>query len=154
MKRQVKHIDVRLTKRLEECNRQLLELKRNCDGVTVLDSVMHIYLKLLSLMAEMERLLEDYKQFAEREDLPDYILIRMFITVYEKLDEGIILCRTCKGWRSFPPPVCESCGESLKEYIEKGIVRYCFRLRLLPIQYYKNCSAQRRMIMQCMRNGI
>ena len=46
VKRQVKHIDVRLTKRLEECNRQLLELKRNCDGVTVLDSVMHIYLKL------------------------------------------------------------------------------------------------------------
>ncbi len=40
VKRQVKHIDVRLTKRLEECNRQLLELKRNCDGVTVLDSVM------------------------------------------------------------------------------------------------------------------
>ena len=61
VKRQVKHIDVRLTKRLEECNRQLLELKRNCDGVTVLDSVMHIYLKLLSLMAEMERFLEDYK---------------------------------------------------------------------------------------------
>ena len=66
VKRQVRiYIDVRLTKRLEECNRQLLELKRNCDGVTVLDSVMHIYLKLLSLMAEMEQFLEDYKQFAE-----------------------------------------------------------------------------------------
>ena len=86
VKRQVKHIDVRLTKRLEECNRQLLELKRNCDGVTVLDSVMHIYLKLLSLMAEMERFLEDYKQFAERERCT----VKLYFEVRGNVDYGVL----------------------------------------------------------------
>ena len=139
MKRQVKHIDVRLTKRLEECNRQLLELKRNCDGVTVLDSVMHIYLKLLSLIAEMERFLEDYKQFAEREDvLKLYFEVRMFITVYEKLDENyLIYAELAKDGEFFLRLFCVNPAVNLKEYIEKGNSTILFSATLLPIQYYK-----------------
>ncbi len=139
VKRQVKHIDVRLTKRLEECNRQLLELKRNCDGVTVLDSVMHIYLKLLSLMAEMERFLEDYKQFAEREDvLKLYFEVRMFITVYEKLDENyLIYAELAKDGEFFLRLFCVNPAVNLKEYIEKGNSTILFSATLLPIQYYK-----------------
>ena len=139
VKRQVKHIDVRLTKRLEECNRQLLELKRNCDGVTVLDSVMHVYLKLLSLMAEMERFLEDYKQFAEREDvLKLYFEVRMFITVYEKLDENyLIYAELAKDGEFFLRLFCVNPAVNLKEYIEKGNSTILFSATLLPIQYYK-----------------
>lgn len=130
---------MRLTKRLEECNRQLLELKRNCDGVTVLDSVMHVYLKLLSLMAEMERFLEDYKQFAEREDvLKLYFEVRMFITVYEKLDENyLIYAELAKDGEFFLRLFCVNPAVNLKEYIEKGNSTILFSATLLPIQYYK-----------------
>ena len=139
VKRQVKHIDVRLTKRLEECNRQLLELKRNCDGVTVLDSVMHVYLKLLSLMAEMERFLEDYKQFAEHEDvLKLYFEVRMFITVYEKLDENyLIYAELARDGEFFLRLFWVNPAVNLKEYIAKGNSTILFSATLLPIQYYK-----------------
>ena len=38
-----------------------------------------------------------------------------------------------------------------KNILRKGIVRYCFRLHYCRYSIIKNCSAQRRMIMQCMR---
>ena len=68
VRRQVKALDIRLSKRLEECNKQMLELKRECEGITVLSSAAHIYLKLLAVMAELERFLEEYKESAVRED--------------------------------------------------------------------------------------
>lgn len=145
VKRQVKEIDVRLTKRLEECNRQLLELKRECDGVTVLDSVMHIYLKLLSLMAEMERFLEDYKQETVREDvLKLYFEVRSFITVYEKLDENyLIYAEIARDGQFYLRLFCVNPAVNLKEYIEKGNSTVLFSATLLPIQYYKELLSTR-----------
>ena len=55
----VKERDGKLARQLEDCNKQLLALKRECDGCQVLGSAGGIYLKLLSVMAEMERYLEE-----------------------------------------------------------------------------------------------
>ena len=70
IKRLVKTEDVKLGKRLEECNRQLLALKRECDGCQVLNSAGNVYLKLVSLMGEMERFLEE----CDREEIRKEVL--------------------------------------------------------------------------------
>ena len=82
VRRLVKTRDVRLARQLEDCNRQLLALKRECDGCQVLESAGGIYLKLLSVMAEMERYLEECQEEDVREEvLGLYFEVRMFETI-------------------------------------------------------------------------
>ena len=52
IKKKVRYEDEKLTERLEDCNRGLLAMKRECEEYKVLNSVSHIYLKLLNLMTE------------------------------------------------------------------------------------------------------
>ena len=57
IRRLVKTEDVKLARRLDECNRQMLELKRECEDYRILDSVSHVALKLMNVMGELERYL-------------------------------------------------------------------------------------------------
>ena len=61
MRRAVQTQDKKLAERLSECNRLLLTLKRECENYRMLESVSHIALKLMNLMGEMERFLEECK---------------------------------------------------------------------------------------------
>ena len=45
-------------------------MKRECEEYKVLNSVSHIYLKLLNLVTELERFLEEY----EKEDIREEVL--------------------------------------------------------------------------------
>lgn len=139
IRRQVKTLDVRLAKRLEECNKQLLELKRECDGITVLNSAAHIYLKLLAVMAELERFLEEYKESSVREDVLElYFEVRTFISVYEKLDENYTIYAELAGDGRFLVRLfCVNPAVNLKEYLDKGNSTVFFSATMLPIHYYK-----------------
>lgn len=139
IRRRVKTLDVRLARRLEECNRQLLELKRECDGVTVLNSAAHIYLKLLAVMAELERFLEEQKENEVREEVLElYFQVRTFISVYEKLDENyMIYAELLDDGRFQVRLFCVNPAVNLKEYMDKGRSTIFFSATLLPIHYYK-----------------
>ena len=139
VKRQVKLLDVKLAKRLDECNKQLLALKRECDGITVLHSVAHIYLKLLSVMAELERFLEEKKEDSVREEaLELYFEIRTFISVYESLDENyIIYAELMDDGRFRIRLFCVNPANNLSAYLSKGNSTIFFSATLLPIDYYK-----------------
>ena len=70
----------------------MLALKRECDGCQVHNSVSHVYLKLLSLMTEMERYLEECRNEEIRKEVLDlYFQVRMFVYVYERLDENYLI---------------------------------------------------------------
>lgn len=84
IKRLVKAEDSRLASRLDECNKQLLALKRECEDYQILDSVAHIYLKLLALMTEMERYLEECRNEEIRKEVLElYFAVRMFANILE-----------------------------------------------------------------------
>lgn len=139
VKRQVKLLDVKLAKRLDECNKQLLSLKRECDGITVLNSIAHIYLKLLSLMAELERFLEEKKEDSVREDaLELYFEIRTFISVYESLDENYVIYAELDDDGRFRIRLfCVNPAKNLSMYLSRGNSTIFFSATLLPIDYYK-----------------
>ena len=59
VRRLVKKKAPKLAKRLEESNKQFLTLKKECESWQVQDSISHVYLKLLSIMTEMEGLFEN-----------------------------------------------------------------------------------------------
>lgn len=139
IRRQIKKMDGKLARRLEECNKQMLELKRECDGITVLNSAAHIYLKLLSVLAELERFLEEYKESAVREDVLElYFEVRTFINIYEKLDENyMIYAELMEDGRFRVRLFCVNPAVNLKEYLEKGNSTIFFSATFLPIHYYK-----------------
>ena len=139
VRRLVKHIDSKLAKRLDECNKQLLELKRECEGIQILNSVAHIYLKLLSVMAELERFLDENKDGEAREKALDlYFVIRSFVSVYEKMDDNYMIYSELTGDGKFQIRLfCVNPAMNLSEYLEKGNSTILFSATLLPIHYYK-----------------
>lgn len=139
VRRLVKERDGKLARQLEDCNKQLLALKRECDGCQVLGSAGGIYLKLLSVMAEMERYLEECTEEEIREEvLALYFEVRMFETIYERLDENYMIYSEIDKEGKFQIRLfCVNPSVNLKESLDKGISTVFFSATLLPIRYYK-----------------
>lgn len=139
IKRLVRTEDGRLAKRLEECNKQFLALKRECEDYQVLDSVSHIYLKLMNLTAELERFLEECRKEEIRKDVLDYYFdVRRFISTHERLDENYMIYSELEGNGHFKIRLfCVNPAANLKEFLEKGNSTIFFSATLLPIHYYK-----------------
>lgn len=139
VRRLVKMRDVRLARQLEDCNKQLLALKRECDGCRVLESAGGIYLKLLSVMGEMERYLEECQEEDVREEVLNlYFEVRMFEAIYEKLDENYMIYSEIDREGKFLIRLfCVNPAVNLQEALEKGVGTIFFSATLLPIRYYR-----------------
>lgn len=139
IKRLVKLEDEKLAIRLEDCNRQLLALKRECESYQILNSVSHVYLKLLNLMAEMERFLEECKKEEIRKEVLElYFAVRMFINIHDKLDENYLIYSELQKNGHFELHLfCVNPAANLQEFLDKGNSTIFFSATLLPIHYYK-----------------
>ena len=136
VKRLVKDEDVKLAKRISECNQQLLTLKRECEDYQVLNSV---YLKLLNLMGELERFLEDCKKEDLRKEVLDfYFDVRRFVATHDRLDENYMIYSELLNNGHFEIHLfCVNPAKNLQEFLDKGNSTVFFSATLLPIHYYK-----------------
>ena len=139
VKRLVKAEAPKLAHRLDECNRQFLELKRECESCRVLDGVSHIALKLLSLCTEIERYLEENRESENREAVLDfYFQVRTFLNIYDILDENyVIYSELQKDNRFMVKLFCVNPSVNLSNYLNMGNSTIFFSATLLPIQYYR-----------------
>lgn len=129
----------KLTRRLEECNRQMLALKRECQDYQVLNSVSHIYIKLVSLMKEMEQYLEVCREEELRKEVLElYFAVRMFINIHDRLDENYMIYSEFDEEGRFKVRLfCVNPAKCLQEFLDKGNSTVFFSATLLPIRYYK-----------------
>ncbi len=139
IKKLVKLRDKKLAGRLEECNRQLLALKRECEGCQVLNSVSHVYMKLMSLMTELERFLEECRdEEIHKETLDLYFTVRMFLDIHDRLDENYMIYSELEDTGRFKLCLfCVNPANCLKEFLDKGNSTVFFSATLLPIHYYR-----------------
>lgn len=139
IKKLVKEDDPKLSKKLEDCNKQLLILKRECDGCRVLENAGNVYLKLVSLMGEMERFLEECrKEEVRTEVLELYFSVRSFLGVYEDLDENyLIYSELGEEGHFYLHLFCVNPARKLQGYLDRGRSAVFFSATLLPIHYYK-----------------
>lgn len=139
VRRAVKQMDSRLAKRLEETNRLMLELKRECEDYRVLESVSHLALKLMNLLTEMERFLEEYREGEKRELVLDlYFQVRDFLNIHDILDENYVLYSELERDGRFKVKLfCVNPAANLQNYLEQGNSTIFFSATLLPIRYYK-----------------
>ena len=139
LKRAVKNDNMKLYKRLEECNKALLALKKECDSYQILDNISHIYLKLLNVMGEMEKYLEEYNKKEIREKVLElYFTIRHFMNIYESMDDNYeMYCEYQSDGRFMLKLFCVNPAMKLRTFLDMGNSTIFFSATLLPIQYYK-----------------
>ncbi|WP_346908150.1 ATP-dependent DNA helicase [Faecalicatena orotica] len=139
MKKLVKSEDPGLAKRLEECNKQLLMLKRECENYQVLDSVSHIAVKLMNIMSGLEEYLEIVQNEEKREQTLDfYFQVRDFLNIHDIMDENYVIYTELERDGRFKLKLlCVNPAVNLQTYLEQGNSTVFFSATLLPIHYYK-----------------
>lgn len=139
VRRAVKEEDAKLGKAISGCNEQLLTLKRECPGHALYSSVSHLVLRLMNVMTEIERFLEECSQEEIREKVLDlYFEIRDFLYIHDKLDENyMIYTELTEEGKFYVRLFCVNPAVNLSEYLNYGVSTIFFSATLLPIQYYK-----------------
>lgn len=139
IRRLIKNTDQKLAKRLEECNKQLLLLKKECENYQILDSVSHIALKLMNVMTELERYLEEPQNQEKRDEVLEfYFQVRSFLNIYEQLDENYEIYTELGADGRFRLNLfCVNPAVNLNQYLSQGNSTIFFSATLLPIHYYK-----------------
>lgn len=140
LRKKVKHLDGKLSRRLGEVNNLFLELKRECENYQILGNVSHIALKLMNLLTEMERFLEESSDDEIRESvLSLYFQVRSFVGIHDILDENYVIYSELEENGRFKIKLfCVNPAKNLQNYLDYGNGTVFFSATLLPIHYYKS----------------
>ncbi len=128
-----------LFRSLEKVNRQLLALKKQCDGYMVLENPGMLTLSLLQVMGELEKLLEDPAHRELPEELLDfYFSVRNFLNIAELVDENyVVYAADDEEAGFFLKLYCVNPAHNLEQYLEMGRSAVFFSATLLPLSYYR-----------------
>lgn len=145
IKKMVKPFRKKLENSLERCNRQLLELKRECETYQKLDSLSSFSVSLMNVMGELENYLEELEQGQLQKDLLDfYFQLRNFLNIYDLVDENyVIYSQHDEDGRFRVKLFCVNPAANLQRCLDKGISTVFFSATLLPVQYYKKLLSGR-----------
>ncbi len=140
VKRCVKEYDKKIAAQLDGINRLFLALKRECETYRVLESVSHISLKLMRLLTEMERFLEEQEGGEKREKVLElYFRVRAFLNIHDIMDENYVIYSELEADGRFKVKLfCINPAVNLQGCLEQGNGTVFFSATLLPIRYYKN----------------
>lgn len=138
VKRFIKDTDPKLVRLIDQCNKDLLKLKRECDEFEIVSEIDGFIMHLMGLMTEHETYLQEYRGNEGREELVKlYLDIRHFLNIYETLDDNYTICTDYDESERFRIKLqCMDPSRNLIKYYEKGRSAVLFSATLLPIRYY------------------
>lgn len=136
----VKQVGKSLVKRLENCNKYMLELKRACEDCTVVESISSLVMSLLRLQSEIERFLDKDESLVDTKPVIElYLNVRHFLNMYELAsDNYLTYAEHTKDGGFKVKLLCVNPAENLKQCMERGRTGVLFSATLLPIKYYKS----------------
>lgn len=139
VKNLVKEKSKKLALRLENCNGDLLKLKRNCDSMIVNPEIGDFVMHLLRLMSEYEEFLTEHKVVDGKEEiLMLYLNVRHFLNIYETHDERYVIYTDYDESNNFRLRLfCIDPSRNLLMCMNRVKSSILFSATLLPIQYYK-----------------
>lgn len=140
LRKEVRILDGKLARRLGDINKLFLELKRECEDYQILGSVSHIALKLMNLLTEMERVMEESVDEELREKILNlYFQVRSFVNIHDEMDENYVIYSELEENGRFKVRLfCVNPATNLQNYLEYGSGTVFFSATLLPIHYYKS----------------
>jgi Rad3-related DNA helicase len=139
LKNTIKEYHPSIAGHLEKCNKLLLELKRDCDGCSVVPSIEKFANALNRLSGIISEYLEDHSEGPCREELLlFYFDIHRFLVIYDKMDGKYVIYTEFAEDGSFLLRLrCVDPSGNLSECMDRGRSTILFSATLLPIQYYK-----------------
>ncbi len=139
LKRTVKDYSPKLEKQLERCNKELLNLKRECEDYKLEDNISAFVIALGRLNSGMEDYLEEHETSPVRQEILEfYFEVSHFLSIYELVDENYVTYTQMNGDGSFFIKLfCVNPANNLRECMMRGRSTILFSATLLPIQYYK-----------------
>lgn len=144
-KKILKHYSKKLEQRLEKCNKQMLEWKRECEEYCVYDNTGAFIFSLMQLAAEVDKFLQTHPEFPERKEVSEFYLnLRHFLNVFDVLDENYVIYTDFNEDGEFCLHLyCVNPSANIQERLDRGLSTVFFSATLLPIQYYKNLLSTR-----------
>ncbi|MDE7359656.1 MAG: ATP-dependent DNA helicase, partial [Lachnospiraceae bacterium] len=139
LKKTVRAYDERIAKNLDKCNKEMLALKRECEGFQVVEETDALVRALMRLGAAIEDYLEDHEDSPVRADiLSFYFEVSHFLEMYELTDENYVTYSELREDGSFIVKLfCVNPAGNLRDCMRRGRSTILFSATLLPIQYYK-----------------
>lgn len=139
IKKIIRPMDQKIARMLERCNKELLEMKRECERYCLLSDIRYFMTEIMSLFGELEKFMEINKEFGDRDLVLDfYFCLRDLLYVYDLLDENYrIYTELLPDGRFMLRLFCVNPARNLKECLDKGKSTVFFSATLLPVQYYK-----------------
>lgn len=139
VKRIVKGRSPKLVKWLDRCNKNLLEMKRECEHYQLLPDINHLAASLMSLFGELEKFMEENQEFEDRDQVLDfYFCLRDFLNIFEALgDDYRIYQELLPDGQFMLKLFCMNPSRNLRECLDKGNASIFFSATLLPVSYYK-----------------
>ena len=141
----IKPYSQKLWKKLGKVEKQLKELKKNCDSWQVLENAGVLPISLLSVQGEMDQLLEE-PPFQEVVDgiLDYYFVVRDFLNISDLLDENYVVYTAYgEDGHFYMKLFCVNPAENLQKCLDKGKSTVFFSATLLPLQYYRKMLSTR-----------
>ncbi|MDO4339652.1 MAG: ATP-dependent DNA helicase [Eubacteriales bacterium] len=139
VKKFIKPYSPGLAKTLERVNKQLLELKKECDSYIVMENPGTLPLSLLAVQGEMDKILEEPPgQEAVDGILDFYFQVRDFLSIAELVDESyVVYASHGEDGRFRVKLFCVNPAGNLENYLKKGVSAVFFSATLLPMNYYR-----------------
>ena len=140
IKNYVKEASKKLANRLENCNKYMLELKRECESCTVVENIAGFTMSLMRLQSEMEKFMDNDEVLADKKPVTElYLNVRHFLNMYELAGENYLTySEHTEDGRFKVKLFCVNPAQNLKECLERGRTGVLFSATLLPIKYYKS----------------
>ncbi len=140
----VERVDKRLASALAKCNKNFLDLKRNCDDVVVLDGIGAVTVSLERLFEEFTRFFEEKPEFEYSEEASElFFEVRHFLNMYDLIQDNYVIYgeQTENGFML--KLFCVNPSPCLAQCLEKGNSAIFFSATLLPVTYYKELLSDR-----------
>ena len=142
IKKTFKNISEGITKALDRCNREFLELRKMCDGpgsYCVLESIESFITQLMRLQGIMKRYLDKHKKFEGREEILDfYFECLSFLDIYELVDDKyVIYAEYCESKEFIVKLFCVNPSGNVSACMNQCLSTVFFSATLLPVNYYK-----------------
>ncbi|SFC61159.1 ATP-dependent DNA helicase [Butyrivibrio sp. YAB3001] len=139
LKNDIKEFHPSIAGHLEKCNKVLLEMKRECDGCTVLNSIEKLINPLNTLAGIISEYLENHSEGPCRDEiLQFYFDVSRFLTIYDLVDDHYVMYSEFAEDGSFLVRLaCADPSRNLALCMARGRSSILFSATLLPVQYYK-----------------
>ena len=137
IKRIIKDKSIKMAKLIDQCNNDLLRLRRECDEFEVIDNADGFVMHLMSLMTEYEIFLqESFIPEGKEEVVRLFLDIRHFLHMYEIHDDCYTIYTDYDNDKFRIKLQCMDPSKNLLACMAKGRSSILFSATLIPIHYY------------------